>query len=384
MAAHASTELSIGVWAYLLAYTLWLNPRRWGARLLALAPLAAVSCGWFAASAAGEYGIRGSGMFIDPRFDPWRFALTGLARLPDIVRLQLGVPVTAFVQLTASSQRVAGVLSQLFVVAALVIGLRPAWRSPVTRFFLASTLLALVPLCTLGALERVMFLSGFGAHGLLGIALASCIAQVRTAAAPRKIAPAVAAAGLFAIHVVVAVSLPPRGIEFASAVHRHVANAAKSLPSGAELEGRVLMVLNYPDYLSSMFMEEYRDALGMKGPSELHLIGTSQTPVRLGRTQPDELELAPVGGYLRDITMWLVRTPRQPFRPGEQVELSGGARVTVQAVDMDGRPERVAVKADLSDPRWVWVAWDFQRQRFTRVELPEVGFGKWLPSTIHP
>jgi hypothetical protein len=382
LCAHASAEGSIAIWAYLVAYVLFLDRRTLRERAIALGPLAAVSFGWFLLSAGLGYGVRGSSLYIDPRADPQRFLLTAITRLPEIVRLQLGISDAALRGLALSEQPALGIASYSLILLALVFGLRSSWRTPVTRFFLLGTALALIPQCSIGALERLMYLSGFGAHGLLGLAAAGCIRELRAGPEWKRAAYGCMAAAVFAIHGVVALIVPPLGFTFAMDMHAHVWAASRTLPRGPEVADRSIMVLNYPNYLMSVFLGVYRQQFAWPGPHIMHVLSTSPTPVRITRSAPDRLELQPIGGYFMDASMWVVRKPGERFNAGETVQLAD-AQVEVVDTTPDGRPAKIAIRARLDDPRLLWVAWNFKEGRFVLIDIPPVGFNQWLPSTVN-
>ncbi|HKP62278.1 MAG TPA: hypothetical protein VJV78_36345 [Polyangiales bacterium] len=379
--AHASSEGAIALWAYFLAYELFLDARPWRSRALALAPLAAISCAFYWLSASYGYGVHGSGVYIDPRADPLRFALVAFERLPDIVRLQFGLSNLALGGVPPSLVPSAITLTQLFVAVALVIGLRPSWRSGTTRYFALSAVLTLLPHCSIGALERLMYLSGFAAHGLIALALAGCIQQLRAAEGGRKIAYGLPAAGLLVIHGVVVIFTPAHALAFARNVHQRVEFAARSLPHGAELRDRTIMVLNYPDYLTSVFVSVYRHEFALPGPRAMYLAGTSSGPVRIRREAPNVLELQPLGGYFHDPSMNLVRPPDEPFHERQLLPL-GAAIVRIDKLTTDARPDQISLLARLDDPSWLWVAYDIRLGRFVPIKLPKIGEFRWLPSHV--
>jgi hypothetical protein len=142
------------------------------------------------------------------------------------------------------------------------------------------------------------------------------------------------------------------------------------------------MVLNYPDYLTSVFLGVYRRQFAWPGPHVMHVLCTSPTPVRITRSAPDQLELQPIGGYFLDPSMWVVRQPGERFNAGETVQLSD-AQVKVVDTTPDGRPAKIAIRARLDDPRLLWIAWNFKERRFVQIDIPPVGFNQWLPSTVN-
>ena len=89
-AAMLSAELGAGVLAYVVAYALVLDRATARARLLSVLPYALVSAVWFAAYKAGDYGVRGSGAYVDPFSDSVSFLWAAPANLVALLGAQFG------------------------------------------------------------------------------------------------------------------------------------------------------------------------------------------------------------------------------------------------------------------------------------------------------
>lgn len=89
-AAAIALGFSFGEWAlpmlaYILAFELLGAKDSWLRRALALLPSVALAGGFLAVRGALHYGARGSGAYIDPGVDPWRFLVTLSHRIPIFV-----------------------------------------------------------------------------------------------------------------------------------------------------------------------------------------------------------------------------------------------------------------------------------------------------------
>jgi hypothetical protein len=379
--AHASSEGAVVAWAYLLPYALCLDRRDRGARLRSLLPMAAVSAGWLALASALGYAVRGSGVYVDPRVEPGLFARSVLLRFPELLELQLGLPREYGVSLPGASASAALWASHAYLALVSCLALWALLRSPVVAFFALATALSLLPQCAAGSFARLLLLSSFAAHGLT----ASLFAFAVRASAPRWRALVAVpwSCVLLFVHGWVALELPAHSLAFSAAIHESVLRAASSLPAGAALQHATIMVLNYPDYLRSVFVGLYRREIIGVGPPRMHVLGVTSESVRLARRAPDLIELEPAGGYLLDPTTLLVRRPSDRFAPGQQFEL-GEARVEVQRVSSDGRPTQVAVR--ISESRaaaLLWVSWNEPLQRFDPIALPALGQSIQLLSARH-
>jgi hypothetical protein len=371
LCAHASSEGAIVAWAYLVAYAAWLDTEPVRTRLRALLPMAAVSAGWLALSAAGGYGVRGSGIYVDPRTQPILFLQAAAQRFPELLERQLALPSEVIGVLPSALQNVAFAASHLYLACFLAIALWAAWRSAAVRFFGSALLLSLLPQCAAGSFARLLLLSSFAAHGLSASVVESvvklCFERGRSV---WLVAPLLAV--LAAIHGIAAVVAPPYALAFSRAVHASVLRAAESLPTGKSLRSSTIVVLNYPDYLRSAFVSLYRRELCPPGPERMHVLGTTVPPITVARPAVDTLELEPDLGYLRDPSALLVRRSDDRFAVGQRFDL-GELSVEVRQVDGDGRPKRIRVRsARLDDGSLLWVSWSEAHQRFEPVTLPAV------------
>jgi hypothetical protein len=375
LAAHACSEGALAIWGYLVAYLLWLDPSTSKSRWLSLAPLAAVSGGWVTLSSYLGYGVHGSGTYLDPRTNPWKF-LEGLAeRFPDLARVQFGLTDEVGHQLVSRSMLTplqAAVLS--LWLPCLVFGFRAAWKHASTRFWLFGCVLALIPLCAVGSVSRLLFIAGIGAHGFLAEVIAACYrrASERTSHKLQRI-ELVASAAPLAAHALIALVAIQLGPGFWHGIDTTVHRALRSLPSGAALEKSTILVLNSPDFVLSSFVSVYRIQIGMPAPQIMHLLGVSERVVRLTRADQNSILLEPDGGYLADRTSILARTPDEPFTPNQTFALLG-ALVQVDALTGDGRPRRIRVATlDADDPKLLWMTWDERSMQYARVRLPKIG-----------
>jgi hypothetical protein len=379
LAAHACSEGALAIWGYLFAYLLWLDPSTSKRRWLSLAPLAAISGGWVSLSSFLGYGVHGSGTYLDPRTNPWKFLERLAERFPDLARVQFGLTDEIGHQLVSDSMLTPLQAAVLVLwLPCLVFGFRAAWKHASTRFWLFGCVLALIPLCAVGSVSRLLFIAGLGAHGFLAELIAACY---RRASEPtgkaRRIERAAGAAPL-AVHALIALLAIQLGPGFWHHIDLKVRRALRSLPSGAALEKSTILILNSPDFVLSSFVSVYRIQIGMPAPQTMHLLGVSERVVRLTRIDQNSILLEPDGGYLADETSILARTPDEPFTPRETFALLG-ALVQVDALTGDRRPRRIRVATlDADDPKLLWMTWDERSKQYARVTLPKIGHSSLL------
>jgi hypothetical protein len=379
--AHASSEGAIGIWAYLLAHAAFLDPASPRARLRALAPLAAASVCWLLLASLLGFGVSGSGAYLDPRTQPLEFLAALPERLSANVLAQFGLvgelgtylPWWLFATIHG------------LVIAGLLVGawafVRVGRRQPVASFFVFGCLFSLLPICAVGAVGRLLYISGFGAHGAFALLVVGGWSVVQPQL--RKLARALGVAATFAA-VAIALAGSIAAPRWWKNMHENFMSAALSLPRGEKLGESVILVLNAPDYIGAPFIMLYRRLFAAPGPVFMHLLGVSTEPVRVSRLDDKSILLAPEGGYLAEDSSTLVRARSERFHPQQRVPLLA-ALVHVEQVTSDGRPAAVRVETfGLDNPRLLWVVWDATKQRYVDLALPPAGQTVVVPGAPPP
>jgi hypothetical protein len=379
LCAHASSEGAVGVWAYLLAYAAFLDPAPFPERARALLPQALVSACWLGMTSALGYGIRGSGAYLDPRAHPLAFVEQLGVRLPPLLLAQFGIAQELEAALSPGLLTAVHVLTVLVLSVGGLLAIRNFRERPTLRFLLVGCLGSLIPICAVGPIGRLLFLSGFGAQALIAELLVACTwpaARVRAAGTVRALS-ALLAAMLACVSLTGARAAP----QWWKKAHQFFYRAAESLPRGPALTKSVIMMVNTPDYLSASFIAVYRRLFAAPGPPIMHVLGVSQHAVRMSRADKFTIDLQPSGGYLGDVSSILVRPREERFEPGQAFGLFA-ALVRIEETTPDGRPARIRISTfDIDDPRFLWVVWNASERRYVRVLLPGVGQTLVLPAT---
>jgi hypothetical protein len=376
--AHASSEGALAIWAYLVVYAVLLDRAPWPERIRALVPLAITSAGWIALSSAGGFGVSGSGAYLDPRTDPIAYSRELPNRLPRLVLAQFGVTEEVGALLSPALRTAVHVFVALLLLAAVALYSRRERRDRVVLFFAVGCLVSLLPICAVGAIGRLLFISGFGGHALIGSVLAGLIGWLE----PARMR--VWARSLGTAFVAVVIALGVFGARAAPRwwvdVHEYFKATALTLPHGKELEHTMIMLVNTRDYLATPFIMLYRRVFNSPGPVFMHVLGVSTHRVSVTRVDDFSLVLAPENGYLDDPTSILVRSRDEPFAVGQIINLFGG-RIHIEAITPDGRPARVRfVTFGLDDWRFRWVIWDDATRRFVEFKLPAIGQTVVIPA----
>ena len=380
----ASSEGALAAWGYLVAYALCLDRGSARARVLSLLPAAVVTLGWVTLGHALGYGVKGSGLYVDPRTSPLLFLRMSATRLPELLAAQIGPPLQLAMQLTHRAHVALRHVIEAASLSLLALALWLAWprlrRRPQAAFFALGMLGSALPICAGTISPRLLFLVGFGAHGLLAELAAAAFARVELGARLRRRLQRAVVGALLLVNGPLALAAAPLTPLAWLTIDQMVRKADASLPPPRH-EPTAVMVLNSTAYVVAMFVVVYRLAKIDPGVQVVHVLGTSEKPVRLRRPDRNAIVLEPEGGYLREHTSLLMRRPEERFKPGDFFTLTG-FWVVVEDVTRDGRPARIRIKmVDGEDPHFAWVTWDDAHQRFEHVTLPPVGGTLTLPGT---
>lgn len=371
--ALLSGEAAVGTLAYLGAHAVWMQEGRLGARVKALLPYAGIVAVWTVVYKLWGYGAWGGEFYIDPGREPVRFAGALARRLPLLLHGQFAFPpsdlwllVPFEKHLPVLSVVVAGVLVGL---AALALGAR---RTRENGFFATGMLLSLVPVCATFPGDRLLMFAGFGAFGLV----ADLIMAPRELMTQGRRALVRAAAGFF---VVLHVALAPlffagRGLQSGTMLHEPIERTAASLPPGAEVAGKTLVVVTAPDVLTWQYAVLARSLRGEPSPARLRQLAIAvDGRAMLRRTGERTVELTLSKGFFHEAFSLVFRKADALPSPGDRFEVAG--MVATAKAYTSGRKRVGTVEFAFDQPldggAFVWVAW--KGSRMERVELPAVG-----------
>ena len=365
-------ESAIAATAYRAAHALHVDRGTLRARLASLWPYAGVTLLWRALYGALGYGTRASGVYFDPSEDPRRFLLALPERLPHLVAAQFALPWSDFSSLYPSlGPTVTRVMLgwALVVVAVLVASVAPLWRrDPITRFFVTGTALSLLPISSTFAADRLLWFVGVGAMGI--------VAQV--IAHGRGVFARAVAAGFIVVHLVLAPPLLALRSRSMDTVERALARANDSIPRGPEIEGKTLVLMNPPADPLAGYVLFTRAARGEPRPERLRWLATGAEDVRVTRADDRTLRVRPEGGFLANVSEWMLRSPARPMAVPETIPLTG-VSVDVTERGEGERPSEAVFRFDraLEDPSLVFMQWS--GYGFVPFPLPALGASVVLP-----
>jgi hypothetical protein len=381
--AHGCLALGLGgaeaalmIVPYLCAYALFLDDASKASRLRSLLGYLALIVVWRAIYARGGYGAVGSGLYVDPWFDPGAFLSVAPSRFLVLLLALFGLPWSDFWELYPLVSRAAQpalLAFALVTLAALGALAWPVLRSrPSARFWLAGALGAVIPVCATFPHDRLLLGPSIGGAALL----AEVIEHNLSFGTWRGSRWGVTV--LMSLHLVAA----PFVFSYRAATVGHLDGLLRAqdatLPHSASVREQTLVLLNPPLDPFAAYLAAYRELRGVPRPHALYWLATGVSELRVTTLDEHTLSIRPREGYLESSSQRLLRSP-SPGAWTTPLELRE-ATFAVSSETEDGRPEELVVRFNkrLADPKLSFVRW--AGPGYVPFEVPEVGRSVLVPA----
>lgn len=354
--------------AFLIAAAVLLDPRGIKRGLVFVLPhIAAAGC-MIALGAALGYGVSGSDGYLDPRGNLLGYLCAFPARALALLTASISGPAadaTAIYDLVWPGLGTVMKLVSLGLVGLLGFALAPLFSySRSARFFGLALCLALPPACVAFAADRLLTWISVAAVGLLA-ECALLALQPTAAARPLQLA----AAAILGARVLIAPLLLFGQAANLPHLGDLLARANDIIPKEAAVTQQVAVFVNAPEEPLVSFVLPQRAVMGVQRPRALRRWAAGFSNVAITRVAPARVEVVQEGGFLRQHTERMLRSPRtRPFAAGDHVELPD-MRVEIMEVTDDYRPWRVAFSVDPSQH----VFYALTRAGYQPFELPAIG-----------
>ena len=388
--------------AFLAAYALVLEAGGWRPRLTSLLPATVVVLGWRAVYAGSGFGVRHFLLYIDPGYAPFLFLKNLAPRANALLGGQLtGLPPEVAFGLNARWQTVLAVSFAVFNLLCATVFLPILRRDPVTRFWAAVMLLALVPAATVYPLSKNLGFVAVGAFGVIASFLARFAAAQERAAmrGPLRAISWCVAVWLVLAHIPGALAARA-ALGLASPFIPKLAEIACAFEGSQEIGDRDIVALNDPSIIMVPFLRAYH---GQPLPRTIRILVPGSTGFEVNRADVSTLILTAKGADLFDcpalgpIHVCYALKAANDFLFGVRI-CKTGDRVTrkgfvaeVREVSPRGAPRSVAFHfaRTLESEDMVWLFFDWRRHTSSPFVLPQVGDtieiagprGGWRPSS---
>lgn len=355
--ALSAGELAIGVLAYLVSYSLFLDRARPWRRVLALVPYAVVVAGWSVVHVHSGAGVRASGSYVSPWLEPARFAGVAPIRIAALLASTLG-PVPAEALLLGRPEHLvywAVIVGLVLTMAACAI-----WpllrRDGTARFWMLGLLLSLIPVAASFPSDRLTLLASLGGMGVVARIVAPVFAA---SSAPgigkRRMTLSVAFA---IVHLALApLSLPLRAAQM-QLVGRALETGTRRFDDISQLEQRTVVILNAPLDAFASYIQAERAWHRLPRPQHLYWLTSAGSSIVVTRSDPSTLLVERDAGFFSSALERHYRDPPDTLARGEQVGF-GPVLATVLGVTSDGRPRVVSFRfaEPLESSSYVFLLW---------------------------
>lgn len=316
--ALASGETGLATLGYLAALAFFRDPRDRRSACLSLAPHVVILGIWAVVYRSLGYGASGGSFYIDPLRSPGAFVVAALERFPRLLLGQLFLPPSELWMLLPGAGGAAQVVVVWLLVGAVGFGVyRLARGHSATLALGVGTLLATLPVCAMTPDDRLLLMPGFGAFGVIAIALESAWRK-RPSLSARTFA-----ASLMVLHCVLApLLLPVRALGFSNMLKSFIAQGERTIPKGEVLRSKTLIIVTTPDVLMTNYMLLGRMARHEQLPRVSHILSAQErgTAVLERDTESSLIvrnELGENGGPFGGVYR------REPFEAGHKTSLDG-------------------------------------------------------------
>ncbi len=352
----AAGEYGLCALAFVVAYGVVLDDRRWTVRLVALAPVMGAVALYLGAHRLGGFGAAHSGIYIDPVGDPGAFLLAVFDRAPRLMLDMItGAPLSWFQALPPGlAWAWASVAAVALAGAAVSLQTDPgprralawAWAGsvgavlPVCASFLSGRLTVLASLgvhvvtaaVVLGALERLADAERRRTLGTMGAVLASLVALLGHGwlASRSSLEQTEALRQFNDAGVTLAETMP---VDDATAGDERWVLLAAGDP----------MMLVYPPHL--------RAQRGHPRPAAWTALCLAAGPLSMTRVSPRALEITADHGWLRTPLERFFRADTRALQRGDVSRFEGFETEVVQVRGGVVRTVRFTFATDLDDPR---------------------------------
>jgi len=370
LAALASSEGSLAILAYPVAYAIVHRPTEVTPMLRKLVPMVLVAAVWFIAYQRLGYGARGSGAYLSP--------LTEVAywyRLPSRVAALLVYhvefpPALLRWLIPVESLPLAHLITTAALAALVLAGLVAGFRRS-TAFWALAALLSLMPAAVAEPHPRLLGFAGPALAMLTAHALVGLWEFGRKRALPARMGGLLAAPLAAAQLVLAPLSLLGDSARF-EADPAAMAAQLPALGPAPELATQHLVVLYTPSLINAAAIPEARRRRGWSVPAMLTVLAPAKGSVTCRRFDGG-FELRG-GGLLDDPLARLWRGPSRPMQAGQHITMSSYDAEVVSVTD-DGRPRivrfRSTIGANLDSPHLRYLAW--RGNGYEPIALPKPG-----------
>lgn len=394
LCALLATEAGIATLAYIVAYAVFLDRESLLRRLLGMAPTLVVGGVWRFSLVSWGYGMKSSGLYIDPLAEFSRYAGNALACIPVLLLGQFGwPPAVLHAYLSPAGQGIMWLGALIYVGIVCVLMIPLIRRDPLARFWALGMVLCLVPACCVTLPDdRLLFFVGIGAMGLTAQFCGGLMAKDQWAPSNRWWrVPAWALCTVFLLVQVVGASAARFTRPYEVMFFKKSFESTLPSFSAHEISSQRLIIMNAPSPFALTYLPFIRAQEAAPIPCATRILAPGFVSLEIERTGRNVLVVQSVGTSLLAMSQsdqsplfhpayrdWrfcgILRPQGLPMRLGERTLLSD-VKIEILDIGEDGLPNRVAFtfKVPLDDPSLRWLMWDWKKMCYEPFRVPALG-----------
>lgn len=380
--ALGAGEAALGLLAYYLSYSLFIDTESFGSKLKSLSMHGVVVAIWLAMYKMDHYGVSGSSLYYDPLRSPKEYLINLVERAPLLVSSELGMAAPELWGMQNTEQRFYWWCFAMMFLCWSLFALIPILRNDNrARFFAAGAVMSILPVCATFPSARLLLIPSIGFVGLITLALqhAKQPSEPSSQETPPIQFTKLAKGWIYYIvflHIILAPLFLIAGLHQIHLVEIATEKLAQSIPESPYLAEQQVIVFHAP--YSSMYVTSHRLTRNMPTP-KMFLNATSPLrDVSIKRQDPHTLRISVVDGFYKEPSEMLTAI-KAPRSIGETSKFNG-LSLTVTKTTEQGTPNEAlfSFEQDLDTPYFQFLRWD--GGKLTRIEIPQLGDTIILPA----
>lgn len=322
-------------------------------QLFTIAPYGVLGIVWLAARGMMGYGAEGSGHYVDPtQFS--QFLLTVSERYLILMNGLFWSLPPEFESLMGNTLPVVVALAGFGLLGVAIAPLLKA--NPLTRFFVVSVLLMLIPVCATTPHSRLLIAASLPFAALAGLYLgARADHKKQFRGLPGKLAPVATVLLVVSLLVLSPLLLAFESVQMKLAMDGILNQGAKNLVIKPDQQDRIHVVLNPPVSSVAGYIQGVRAYHGLNTASAVIPLVSALDDLQL-QIEENGFEITAASGLYQESQESLLRASTHALQPGDTL-IAAGITVTVLAVNDAGVPTQARFQFPPDSDRYIFHLW---------------------------
>ncbi|MCG8571524.1 MAG: hypothetical protein MJB14_15420 [Spirochaetes bacterium] len=373
-----SAEFGIGICAYLFAYALIIDNKTFLSRMLSLLPYVIIAMLWRGVYHLLDYGSFGSGTYVDPGGNPFRFLGVIGERLPILLNAQLGFFSSNLYKLIPQQYKIIFWAMTVVCSTALIILLISLLKSDkIARFWGLGMVLSLIPVCAAMPDDRLLLLSGIGGMALLALLFKHWFEKSNGYSKKNRVLSGIMVFILLFIHLILAPLAKLQNSQFYQVLRPVIDQPAADSVLLPDHPDQLVIVLNPP---GSFLFFHYTivKILNQNNQTFKYMaLANANSKLKIVHKNEYTLEISAENGYYPFFWDQHFRDPRHHFSVGQHISTKQ-INITILSLNANKMPHTVRFEFDkiLDNNSYKFLSWN--TDHYERYTLPNMGQFNYL------